>query len=268
MFPVLFTYKSMAITTFAVCMILGFASVTLWAGYRTRAKGLDPNACPELLLWVLPAALAGAKLFSIIHFFSQGGVAYNNLRFWLSLLSGGGLIAYGGVIGGILAAALYMKRKGLDFLAYADAYAPALGLGVFIMRLGCFFAGCCWGKGDFGPTLSFPAHTYAGMFQVGHGFSGLFPSQLLAAFDGLLIMSLLLLIERKTRIKGGLFIGFIVLYALARTVEDYTRFYAGSEKAFLLTYNQWVSFAMVVGAVVFSIQYFNGFKSIKSKRNR
>jgi phosphatidylglycerol---prolipoprotein diacylglyceryl transferase len=232
-------------------MILGFALVTLWAGYRAKAEGLDANVCPALALWVIPAALAGAKIFAIVHHLLQGGTIPLELRYLKKIIFGGGLIAYGGVLAGIAAAYAYMKIRKLDFFAYADAYAPALGLGVAVMRLGCFFAGCCWGKGDFtGLTVSFPPYCRAGAYQVYHGYSGLFPSQLLAAADGLAIMGILLWLERRIRIKGALFLAFTALYALARFGEDFTRFYRPSEKMSGLTYNQWVGLLVIVVSAI------------------
>ena len=246
MHPWLLHSRTLSIPTFAFCMVVGFAAVTLFAGYRTRAKGLDPNVCPALVLWVIPASLVGAKIFAISHHLLQGGAI--PLQFWYlkRVLLGGGLIAYGGVFAGLLTAYLYMRIRKLDFLAYADAFAPALGLGVCIMRLGCFFSGCCWGKGDFTPlAISFPIQSRAGIFQANHGHDGLFPSQLLASMDGLIIMGILLWLDRRMRIKGTLFLAFVVLYATARVGEDYTRFYESTEQMLSLTYNQWISLAAI-----------------------
>jgi phosphatidylglycerol---prolipoprotein diacylglyceryl transferase len=206
--------------------------------------GLDPDVCPALAIWVIPASLAGAKIFAISHYLLHGGEIPLHAWYLKRAIFGGGLIAYGGVLAGLVAAYLYFKIKKLDFPDYADAYAPALGLGICIMRLGCFFSGCCWGKGDFTPlALSFPIQSRAGLFQAEHGYSGLFPSQVLASFDGLVIMAILLWLERRIRIKGMLFLAFVALYSAARMGEDYTRFYETTERMLSLTYNQWISLA-------------------------
>lgn len=246
MHPWLLHSRALSIPTFAFCMVVGFAAVTLFAGYRARAKGLDPNVLPALVLWVIPASLAGAKLFAISHHLMHGGEIPLQSWYLKRVLLGGGLIAYGGVLAGLLTAYLYMRIRKLDFLAYADAVAPTLGLGICIMRLGCFFSGCCWGKGDFTPlTMSFPIQSRAGSFQANHGHDGLFPSQLLASLDGLIIMGILLWLERRARTKGTIILAFVVLYAAARVGEDFTRSYEVSEMMLSLTYNQWISLAAV-----------------------
>ena len=58
----------------------------------------------------------------------------------------GGLVFYGGVAGAALVGWRFARREGWSFAAFGDLFAPALALGHAFGRLGCFAAGCCFGK--------------------------------------------------------------------------------------------------------------------------
>jgi phosphatidylglycerol---prolipoprotein diacylglyceryl transferase len=266
MHPILFQNRFLTIHAFAVCLLAGFAAVTLWAGFRARNAGLDPDICPALAFWVVPASLLGARLFSLLRYFlwlNERGPQASPVP-WFDAVFNGGMIAFGGVIAGIAASIAFARLRGIDFLRYADVYAPTLGLGICIMRVGCFFAGCCWGKGsDAFLAASFPPGSQAGVYQRLSGFEGLFPSQLLGALDGLLIACILLLLEKRIRMPGGLFLGFILFYCAARIGEDLTRFYPRKDVVFFLTYNQWIS--VCVGACAILLLFRNSMRPYASQ---
>ncbi len=63
----------------------------------------------------------------------------------LEVLAQGGIVFYGGLLGGILGVWLGCRVVGLRFLPVLDLCAPALALGHAFGRVGCLFAGCCYG---------------------------------------------------------------------------------------------------------------------------
>src|SRR6185295_13470681 len=82
---------------------------------------------------------------------AHGGAARSGARVLSDCLAplrvwDGGLVFYGGAITGIGVGALYARRRGLAFAPLADLIAPALAIGHALGRLGCFAAGCCYGK--------------------------------------------------------------------------------------------------------------------------
>ncbi|NPC50949.1 prolipoprotein diacylglyceryl transferase [Corallococcus sp. AB032C] len=94
----------------------------------------------DMAFWVLVGGLVGSRvLFVLVNW-------QDYARDWTQVFSlGGGLVFYGGLIGAGLAAFLFARRHGLDFLRLADVCIPTVSLGQCLGRLGCFSAGCCWG---------------------------------------------------------------------------------------------------------------------------
>jgi phosphatidylglycerol:prolipoprotein diacylglycerol transferase len=135
-----------------------------------------------------------------------------------------GLAAYGGLIGGTLAAMVALRRLKLPVLPFLDAGAPALGLGYFFTRLGCFLAGCDYGL----PTASrlgvrFPQGSAAWIDHVERGLVArdaraslaVHPTQLYLAFLGL---ALYLVISRVPARRQGYEGARISLYFAAYAV--------------------------------------------------
>lgn len=94
----------------------------------------------DMAFWVLVGGLVGSRLLFVL-------VNWRDYADdWTQALSlGGGLVFYGGLIGAGLAAFLFARKHGLDFLRLADVCIPTVSLGQCLGRLGCFSAGCCWG---------------------------------------------------------------------------------------------------------------------------
>ncbi len=103
-------------------------------GPRKREQVMD------LSLWVLVGGLVGSRLLFVLVNWQEYA---KNLSSVFSL--GGGLVFYGGLIGAAVAAFLFSRRNGMDFLRLADVAIPTVSLGQSLGRLGCFSAGCCWG---------------------------------------------------------------------------------------------------------------------------
>ncbi|HSP80109.1 MAG TPA: prolipoprotein diacylglyceryl transferase, partial [Myxococcaceae bacterium] len=103
-------------------------------GPRKREQLMDMS------LWVLVGGLVGSRLLFVLVNWQEYA---KDLSSVFSL--GGGLVFYGGLIGAGVAAFLFARRHGMDFLRLADVAIPTVSLGQSLGRLGCFSAGCCWG---------------------------------------------------------------------------------------------------------------------------
>jgi phosphatidylglycerol:prolipoprotein diacylglycerol transferase len=103
-------------------------------GPRRREQVLD------LGFWVLVGGLVGSRLLFILVNWKDYA------KDWTGIFSlGGGLVFYGGLIGAAVAAYVFSRVNGMDFLRLADLAIPTVSLGQALGRLGCFAAGCCWG---------------------------------------------------------------------------------------------------------------------------
>jgi phosphatidylglycerol:prolipoprotein diacylglycerol transferase len=93
-----------------------------------------------MAFWCLIGGLGGSRLLFVLVNWKDYA------RDWTQVFSlGGGLVFYGGLIGAAVAAYMFARRNGMEFLRLADVAIPTVSLGQCLGRLGCFSAGCCWG---------------------------------------------------------------------------------------------------------------------------
>ena len=139
MLPKLFSFGSFYLPTYGVLVALGFLAGLTVTVRLARRNGLNSELITNLAVYVALAGLLGAKLLMI--WFDWPNVQI----FTLGFLQAAG-VYQGGLILAVAFAFFYMRRNKLPFLATSDIFAPGIALGHAIGRLGCFAAGCCWGK--------------------------------------------------------------------------------------------------------------------------
>ncbi len=162
----------------------------------------------------------------------------------------GGMVFYGGLLGAILAAFIYCKAAKVDFSLYADIFAPAIPLFHAFGRVGCVFAGCCYGmESSWGLTYT---HTENG---ITHTVTRL-PLPLIEAGCNLIIMAVLLLLSRKKLKKGSLMGIYFICYSVVRFTDE---FFRGDEirgRLFGLSTSQWISiFVLALGIFMLLNRY-------------
>jgi|GEM_PF-76484 len=147
----------------------------------------------------------------------------------------GGMVFYGGLLGAILAAFIYCKAAKAEFSLYADLFAPAIPLFHAFGRVGCVFAGCCYGiEASWGLPYT---HTHDGVTET----VTRLPLPLIEAGFNLLIMVILLALRNKHLKKGSLLGIYFISYALVRFIDE---FFRGDEirgKLFGISTSQWIS---------------------------
>lgn len=219
----------------------------------------------DVSFWILVAALIGSRLLFVIvnwdHYRKNPGNFFS--------LSGG-LVFYGGLIGALAASIVFARMRKIRFLELSDVVIPQVALGHTLGRLGCFAAGCCWGKvcdADYLFSARFPREALAYSSQLGAGLipSGaattlpLHPTQLYEAAGELAIFFLLLVVRsRLKRFHGQVLLTYFICYALLRTsIEsfrgDYERgmlFRWPAENPLLLSTSQFISFFFAAAGVV------------------
>ena len=119
----------------AIGMLLG-----IFVGAKiAKKRGLKVEDIYLLALYALPLSIIGARLYYVI--FSSTSFTFKEIfEIW-----NGGMAIYGGVIGGCLGVVLYCLIHKKNFLKVADICSVCLILGQAIGRIGCYFAGCCYG---------------------------------------------------------------------------------------------------------------------------
>ena len=195
---------------------------------RARARGLDAARMLDLGIYIIIAALVGAKLMLLV---VEGGRFPTSGAELLSLLQSAGVF-YGGLIAAVGVAFWYIARHGLPFWTTCDVFAPAIALGHVTGRLGCMAAGCCYGRQTDVPWAVIFTNPLAAA-NVGTPLGiPLHPTQLYEAGAELLILGVLLATERKGRsFAGRTFWAYMLLYAISRFVIE---FYRGDPRGELL----------------------------------
>src|SRR6185503_18385135 len=184
---------------------------------RAKRWGLDANRVLDLGIYIIIAALVGAKLLLLIVDREQ---FLRNPMELLSLARSGGVF-YGGLILAVSVAFWYIARHRMPFWTTCDVFAPGIALGHVTGRLGCLAAGCCFGKPTSLPWgITFTNELAAA--NVGTPLHvALHPTQLYEAGAELLILVLLLSTERKGRpFAGRTFWAYMFLYAVSRYIIE------------------------------------------------
>ncbi len=244
----LFSWNIGPLTLHSYGVLLAIAFVAgLWIAARhARREKLDPDKLTDLAVYVLIAGLIGAKLGLLA---VEWNYDSKNLRELFSLLQSGGVF-YGGLIAAFPVAWWYVRKHSLPGWKAADALAPGVALGQSIGRLGCFAAGCCFGK----PAGVAWAVTFRDLYaarQVGTPVdTPLHPTQLYESAAALLVFLALLAIARRKRFDGQLVLCYVVLYSVARFAIEYYRGDAARGSVFsgALSTSQFLAIVLVLGA--------------------
>jgi len=246
MYPRLFELGPVTVYTYGVLLAAAYLLGLQLARVRASARGLDANRVLDLGIYIIIAALLGAKLLLLVTDFD---VFRANPRELLTLARSGGVF-YGGLILAVVVALLYIRKIGLPLWTTCDVFAPGIALGHVVGRFGCLFAGWCYGK----PTKMPWGITFRDPFaaaNVGTPLNTpLHPTQLYEAGAELLILIVLLASEKKGRpFAGRTFWLYMLLYAISRFIIE---FYRGDNPHIIgiLTPSQLISIVLAPLAVV------------------
>jgi phosphatidylglycerol:prolipoprotein diacylglycerol transferase len=231
------------IYTYGVLLAAAYLVGLKLAMVRARARGLDQTRVLDLGIYIIISALVGAKLLLLI---TDLDTYTSNPRELVSLARSGGVF-YGGLILAVVVALLYIRRIGLPLWTTCDVFAPGIALGHVVGRLGCFFAGCCFGK----PTDLPWGITFTDPFaaaNVGTPLNvPLHPTQLYeAGAEGLILILLLATETRGRRFPGRTFWLYMLLYAISRYVIEMYRGDLGRGTVFeIFSTSQFISLLLV-----------------------
>jgi len=211
---------SATIYTYGVLLAAAYLVGLKLAMVRAKARGLDQTRVLDLGIYIIISALVGAKLLLFITDFST---YTSNPRELLSLARSGGVF-YGGLIVAVGVAVWYIRRIGLPLWTTCDVFAPGIALGHVVGRLGCLFAGCCFGKATDVPWAITFTDPFANA-NVGTPLNvPLHPTQLYeAGAEGLILLFLLATESRGRRFPGRTFWLYMLLYGISRYIIEFFR---------------------------------------------
>ena len=253
MHPVLFRVGPFTLHTYGVFVAMAFLAAIGLALKEARNVNEDPNKILDLCFYMLVAGLVGSRiLYVMINWPTFLRDPVEILRIWH-----GGLVFYGGFLGACLAALWYIRKHQLLPWKTADILAPSIALGQFVGRIGCFFAGCCYGE-----PCDLPwAITFTHAESLAPKGVALHPTQLYSSLNGLIMFLILIVLRRFKSFQGQLFWTYVFLYGASRSVIEIFR---GDERGMvlegLLSTSQFIGVLMaaVAGIMLFILRARHG----------
>lgn len=239
----LFSIGKFTIHGYGLMIALGFVLALCYATWQCKKSGLDDDLFFNLGISVLLFGWLGGKiLFCLVEF-------KDFIKSPLSVLGSEGFVVYGGIISGAITIYVFCKIKKLDFLRYIDVMVAAVAINQSLGRVGCFLAGCCYGR----PTNSGIGVIFPEGCMAPAGIK-LLPTQLFSAAGDLALFIILFLIINNKKYKKGIPLSvYLMGYAIGRFVIECFRSDARGSVGVLST-SQFISlFSGVIGMVVFFV---------------
>ena len=220
-----FEFGNFTVTWYGILVATGFLTGYFTAFNRAPKAGVSSENVSDVFTWIIVGGILGARLLYVTTYWSEtfeGQPLANIFKIWE-----GGLVFFGGLIGGTCATILYCKIKKISVYRIGDVLAPSLSLGHAFGRIGCLMAGCCYGKECSLPWgIQFP-DSHATHPDLVH------PVQIYEAILNLLLFGILIFIFRRRKFDGQVLGFYCIGYAIIRfSVEffrgDYPSYIAGS----------------------------------------
>ena len=232
------TIGSFTIHGYGVMVGIGILAAFFVGDRLAKKHGLDPDALDTLIFVCLITGFLGSKLTYILTNFQDF------LSHPMDYLSPDGGGVWGGIIGGLLGGYAWCRYKKLDFMKYCNLGVVIVALAQGFGRIGCFFAGCCYGKETTGLGVVFPKGSLAP--------SGvkLIPTQLISSFGDFVLFFILYSLYNNRETEDKTTAAYLILYSIGRFIIE---FFRGDEiRGFILglSTSQFISIIMCIVGVL------------------
>jgi phosphatidylglycerol---prolipoprotein diacylglyceryl transferase len=246
-FPQIFHYGRFFLPTYGLLVSTGVL-LGLWISVRNAERiGIDGDKAWNFGILVVLSGIVGAKILYVVNDWAYYS-AHPKEIFTIGTLQAGGVFS-GGLIAAFVVAAWYVWRNHLPPLGTCDAFAPGLALGHSIGRIGCFAAGCCYGKPThhiWGVTFTNPLAREITGTPLG---IPLEPTQLFESAVELANFIFLMWLFKRRKFDGQIFGAFMFIYGVARFFLEYLRDDLGRGSVFggAMTGTQLIAIGLVLG---------------------
>lgn len=237
--PIPFIGKTIPIHSYGFMMAAGFFVGIIFARWRAKKEGIDPDLVSDIGIYVLCSGIVGARLFFVVQNFAE----YRGNLVSIFKVYEGGLVFYGGLIASLGTLLLYVKIKKLPFLKVMDVISPSLALGIAFGRIGCFLNGCCYGdvagsgvfcavkfpktidmNGMVNGSPVFLHHFEHGLVDLSQNYSlPVHPSQLYSSIACIIIFFILNAFWKYRGKDGNVLLMFGIVYSVYRFCIEFVR---------------------------------------------
>lgn len=239
----LFSIGPVTVYGYGLMIAIGILAAYLVGEYRAKKQGLDENHVFNYVIWCVLGGFLGSK---ILYFITDFKDIMANPKIVLNLADG--WVVYGGIIGGIFSAMLYAKIKKLRFLEWFDLLIPSVALAQGFGRIGCFLAGCCYGRETdsvFGIVFHDSSYAPNGV--------NLLPTQLISSALNFLHFVVLILFARRKKGDGQVGALYLILYSIGRFILEFYRGDLIRGSVGSLSTSQFISLFIVVAGIALFI---------------
>ncbi len=214
---------------YGVWVALGLGAAYAHLERLARRERRPEDFASGVVFWATIGGIVGARVAYVLSNWPE----YAGRWFEIFRIDHGGLIFYGGFLGGALALTWWASRRKVGWFELADFVTSGLPLGHAFGRIGCFINGCCYGR----PWECGPSWT-----------QGRIPVQLIESAANLFIYLILVRRYPRKKFHGEIFGWYLLLYPAVRFFDEFLR---GDERMRLgaLSIAQWVCIGLMVTAL-------------------
>ena len=239
---------------YGLMIAIGYLLALLYIFRKNKNIGIDKKNLEDLMFYILLLGILGGKLFYILTYWGDFGSTLSAKISYIFKSFQYGFVFYGGFLMSLAVFFFFTWKKKMPRAAALDLIAPALALAHSLGRMGCFFAGCCYGRPTdsvFGVIFDNPQG------EVPAALRGipLHPVQLYEAFGNLVLFAVLNQIlskEIKTKkLRGRVFCAYALLYGILRFTLEFFRGDDRGSGLLSLSPAQTISVIIAASAVVF-----------------
>jgi phosphatidylglycerol---prolipoprotein diacylglyceryl transferase len=244
-YPILFHLGSLPVHSYGVMIALAFVFGLWTATLRAKREKISGEAIADVTLWIMIGTIIGARAVYVTTYW-QDEFAGQPLSEIFAIWHGG-LVYYGGLIGAIVAGAIFLRWKKLPLWKTADVLAPSIALGSIFGRTGCLLNGCCYGRACNLPwAISFPADN-----PLHPPTTPVHPTEIYDALLNLGLYFFLAWLFRRKKFEGQIFSTYLICYAVTRgIVECFRGDYTDLHYHLGLTPAQWIGVPIFISGLM------------------
>lgn len=198
---------------YGLMIAIGILAAFFVAEKRAKQFGLSGDTVFSIGLWCMVGGILGAKL---MYYIVELPAIIKDPSILLDFSDG--FVVYGGIILGIATGYIYAKIKKCSFIKYFDLVMPSIALAQGFGRIGCFLAGCCYGR----ETDSFLGVTFHNPGYASYGVSVL-PTQLFSSAANFIHFFILIYFAKRAKADGQVAGLYLILYSLGRFILEFFR---------------------------------------------
>jgi len=230
-----------------------------------KQDGIPPEQAGAIYMWTAVWSIVGARVLYVI---TEWHEFENSID--IVLLNKGGLVAYGGIIGGFLASWYGCHKRKIHLLRWADVSAPSVILGTAITRVGCLLFGCDYGRrADVPWAIRFPQNAPAWQDHVAHfgldknspASFPVHPTQIYESLAALAVFALVMYLRRVRKFSGEAFVGWVLGYGTLRPIIEIFRGDSDRGNVGALSTSQFIGIVSAVASVVLLVSLLRKYKA-------